>query len=384
MKKITIVGAGIAGLTAAIVLRRHGHSVTVLERSARLDPIGAGIVLAPNAVRALEALGVDLAQCGHRLNEITIRDADGTTLQSINLKHLLKGIGPALSFQRGELHQALLAALPGDVALHLGCSSVDCSQLDADLIVGADGIRSTVRTQTLGPIACVTAAPPAGWASFPIPVFTMDSRAGEGVRASEWRRSLATASMCFSCSTLHTAHRDRLQSRTSRIHFATLPIQCPRFSTRSKAASCCTSIWKSCPRPSGEAAAWCSLVTPLHAMTPNLGQGAAAAIQDAINLPAVLSSSSPACAMESLRHAHIEWLQKSSRRFGQIAHWQSPVSVWARNLLIRITPQRLNDHFYLPADRARTRPRIKIRPSPTAESTELEAGQDIRTLFAAV
>ena len=84
-----------------------------------------------------------------------------------------------------------------------------------------------------------------------------------------------------------------------------------------------------------------------HAMTPNLGQGAAAAIQDAIHLPAVLSSSSPACAMESLRHAHIEWLQKSSRRFGQIAHWQSPVSVWARNLLIRTTPQRLNDHFYL-------------------------------------
>ena len=56
--KIMIVGAGIAGLTAALCLRQSGHDVTILEQASALQDIGAGIQLSPNALHVLNAIGI--------------------------------------------------------------------------------------------------------------------------------------------------------------------------------------------------------------------------------------------------------------------------------------------------------------------------------------
>jgi 2-polyprenyl-6-methoxyphenol hydroxylase-like FAD-dependent oxidoreductase len=56
--RVIVAGGGIAGLSAAIALRRIGHEVVVLERAPRIDPVGAGITLFANAMRALDRLGV--------------------------------------------------------------------------------------------------------------------------------------------------------------------------------------------------------------------------------------------------------------------------------------------------------------------------------------
>ena len=80
-----------------------------------------------------------------------------------------------------------------------------------------------------------------------------------------------------------------------------------------------------------------------HAMTPNQGQGAAMAIEDAVGLERSLRDGASG-ALEryvALRHARVRRVQLDSRRFGEVAHWQSPMARWMRDSLLRIVPERV-------------------------------------------
>src|SRR5688572_17096883 len=113
--RIAIVGAGIAGLTAAIALARRGFAVEVLERAARLEEIGAGIQLSPNAMAVLERLGV----AAHLLGgvepaAIEVREGQaGRLLTRIPLGNIARRRygAPYCLVHRADLQSALLAAI---------------------------------------------------------------------------------------------------------------------------------------------------------------------------------------------------------------------------------------------------------------------------------
>jgi 2-polyprenyl-6-methoxyphenol hydroxylase-like FAD-dependent oxidoreductase len=96
-----------------------------------------------------------------------------------------------------------------------------------------------------------------------------------------------------------------------------------------------------------------------HAMTPNLGQGAAMGIEDAALLPQALAASDPASRMRALRHRRVWRVQRDSRRFGEMAHWDAPAAVWLRNTLIRWMPRSLADRNY----RAVVEPGLALDPN---------------------
>ncbi|MFF4599886.1 FAD-dependent monooxygenase [Amycolatopsis sp. NPDC001319] len=141
--KATVVGGGIGGLTAAIALRRTGHDVTVLERAPELREIGAGLSLAPNAMRALDALGI-----GERVRKHSAPSEVTGTLRTSSgrfLRRFREGRDePLAAFHRAELHSALLAELP-ETLVHTGTEVIDPSEVDADVIVAADGVHSGFR-----------------------------------------------------------------------------------------------------------------------------------------------------------------------------------------------------------------------------------------------
>jgi salicylate hydroxylase len=159
---VVVVGAGIAGLTTAAALARVGIPCRVYEQTAELGQVGAGIQLAPNATRLLHRLGpIQLADRAVTPAAIVLRQwDDGGALGRTMLGQacLDRFAAPYYTFHRADLHGCLLDLLPADVVV-LGrrCVGVrespggaelrfaDGGTVTADLVVGADGIHSTVR-----------------------------------------------------------------------------------------------------------------------------------------------------------------------------------------------------------------------------------------------
>jgi 2-polyprenyl-6-methoxyphenol hydroxylase-like FAD-dependent oxidoreductase len=155
-----VAGGGIGGLAAAIGLRRAGWTVTVLERATELRELGAGWSFAPNAVRAADALGV-----GEQFRAVSVPTEAGATLRTPAGGYLMRfrpeRDTPLLANHRADLHRVLAEHLPTDM-VRTAAQVTDVEQSDrevtvtyqtpagprtaqADLLVGADGIRSAVR-----------------------------------------------------------------------------------------------------------------------------------------------------------------------------------------------------------------------------------------------
>jgi 2-polyprenyl-6-methoxyphenol hydroxylase-like FAD-dependent oxidoreductase len=164
IERILITGGGIAGLSLATALHRQGFAAELVERSKEWPAIGAGINLPANGIRALRALGVGKAveQAGALIRRWGFFDQMGEMLCDTDLEELWGDVGPCIGIERVKLHQALLAGAAGVPSrLAIAVASVaqangtvfvgfsDGSSGDYNLVVGADGIYSTVGTVTM-------------------------------------------------------------------------------------------------------------------------------------------------------------------------------------------------------------------------------------------
>jgi salicylate hydroxylase len=169
--RVVIVGGGIGGLTAATALRRHGIDVLVCEKAGALGEIGAGIQLGPNAVKTYRALGLEAAidAIGFESEYQTIRSwRSGRIISKQPRRDMMRARfgAPYYTLHRADLLEVLSRTLPDDsLRLSAHCIGIvaddrmavarfaDGSEIEADVVVGADGIHSAVRTGLFGPQA---------------------------------------------------------------------------------------------------------------------------------------------------------------------------------------------------------------------------------------
>jgi FAD-dependent urate hydroxylase len=163
--KVIITGAGIGGLTAGIALRRAGCEVEIYDRVKELRPIGAGISLWSNGAKVLTYLGMgeQLGAIGGTMNQMAYHHKTGTPLNQISLLPLIDAVRQRpYPVARRDLQNMLLVAYGDEIKLDHKCVGVEEDetgvtvffenghQAKGDVLIAADGIRSTIRKYVLG------------------------------------------------------------------------------------------------------------------------------------------------------------------------------------------------------------------------------------------
>ena len=165
--KITIIGAGMAGLTTGIALKKFGHEVKIYEQAEQILPVGAAISLWSNGVKCLNYLGLteQVAKLGGQMDNLAYVDGlTGDVMTQFSLMPLIEEVGQRpYPVSRADLQNMLMDEFGRD-DIHLGkkmvaleddgqqvtVSFADGSTLQTELLVGADGTHSMTRAYVLG------------------------------------------------------------------------------------------------------------------------------------------------------------------------------------------------------------------------------------------
>lgn len=282
-RRVAIVGGGIAGLTLAAALDPSRFDVTVHE--AEPERIGQGSVLGlwPAALRALARIGLRerIESLGHR--------PDGLALHTIRGRSLVSaGSVPVRMVSRPGLLAALHDAVPTSVRIE-HTEVTDPTTLDADLVIGADGVRSRVRGLVHSPAADRLPTPYValrGLTSHPVPARDIGEYWGPG-------QLLGIVPAGAGRSYWFTSHRSDLGPEPldvtevlteARTVFGQAAPLVRDVLAAAAADTSATRIWTAPPMPRYVRGRYAVIGDAAHAMTPNLGRGACEAIIDAVTL----------------------------------------------------------------------------------------------------
>lgn len=366
MEKVLVIGGGIGGLTTAIALQHKGFDAHAYESAAELQPVGKGIWVPTNAILVLERLGLAdaVVQTGVPLDRAELRDKDDGVLQDLDLRGVKAKYGHTIvPIHRAALHRVLVRHLqPG--TLHLGqrCTGFtqdddsvtaqfqDGTQVEGAVLVGADGIHSVIRESLFPDVKLRYAGQTCYWgiADMELPIslarMSWEVWGGEirfgfsaiGQRQVYWFAPItAPAGSVEGAEALPKVIAER---------YAGFPVPIPEIIERTPEHEIIrTDLYDFPPIKRWWEGRAVLLGDAAHAMTPNLGQGGAQAIEDAFVLAAKLSScgtiGQALWEYERLRMPKVRRIVNTAWWFGKVAHIRSRGVQRLRNLVMKRIPE---------------------------------------------
>jgi 2-polyprenyl-6-methoxyphenol hydroxylase-like FAD-dependent oxidoreductase len=363
-ESIGIVGGGIGGIATAVALHQVGINAVVFEKAACLHEAGAGMMLWPNATRVLRDMGLleKVLACSGPNTHFLVRATCGKVLMNIALG---KFDVPAVCMRRADLLAVLLMALPRErVRLGYGLERLEQSRgkvrlffsdglvAEHDAVVGADGIRSRVRSELFGdsdPIyrGYTVWRGVARYDGNAVPPGSNSETWGVGKRFG----------------ILNTGHERFTWYATANVPSHHLDAPCGRKRELQNMfagwhepvadlikATANDEILKNGARDVAPLRQWGNgMVTLLgdaaHPCTPNLGQGGCMALEDALVLAKCIDKEASLHGAlrcyESLRFHRTKGIQQRSLLMGHIGQWQNPLLVRGRRVVTRLLSPKL-------------------------------------------
>lgn len=360
--KILIAGGGLGGLTAAIALRQSGLDAIVFEQADELREIGAGLTVWSNATRVLKKLGLlDAAlERGAVLERLELRTWRGRGLAEI--RAVFEFDTPSICIHRADLLAILKGNVPEDciclgeriegVEQHDRCVLARFSSgrtAEGCAVIGADGLFSVVRALVLGPSKPVYRGYHAwrGIANFTASMLRPSTAVETWGPGKRFGIEPMGRGRCFWYATANApegALGDQVGWKDElREAFRAWPHPIPELiEATEREAILKHGVFDRPPVRQWGHGCVTLLGDAAHPTTPNLGQGACMAIEDAEVLAKCLSQNRDVVTMlrryESLRFRRTSFITLESRRIGQMGQWESPLGMALRTTLLKLTP----------------------------------------------
>ena len=362
--EFTIIGAGVAGLTAGYALQSIGRTYTIFEQSKAIRGIGAGFGLAANAMQAFELLGLrsEIEQIGHHLNSYNILDTKGNILftpDTDSLSHNYQQRNFAI--HRADLHQYLLSKVDqvqlGKRALKFeekaGIISIyfeDGIKHTTRYLIIADGVKSILRQQL------IPSSKPrySGYTCWRATISNAEIKLQKGSETwgKDGRFGLTPLVndriywyACINSSEQNSIYKNYKVNDLYN-HFKAYHSPIPEVLLQTKDEDL---LWNDiidiAPIKHFAYGNILLIGDAAHATTPNMGQGACQAIEDVAVLIEEIERNKDVCLafqnFEKRRLARTKYITKNSKRIGDIAQLDNSLLIAGRNAIMRIMPQKL-------------------------------------------
>ncbi len=363
-RRALVIGGGIGGLSAALALRQVGMDVQIFEAVEQVKEVGAGVTVWSNAVRALQKLGLSdaLQAIGMPAKQRIVYTSRGELLSRIQVDQLAGGLGAAiLVVHRAQLQAALLQAY-GEANIELGARCVSCTQdqeavrvqfadgreVEGDVLIASDGIRSMMRAQLFGdkPLRY------AGYATWRGIAALEDENITPGVSSETWGRGSRIGLLPLNNGRMYWFVGKNMSAGEGKDDTAEQKKQLLRdlfrgwhapieavIEATDPATIIRADVYELEPLQHWSKGRVTLLGDAAHAMTPNMGQGACQAIEDAVVLGSCMKEEYDVLAAlrlyEARRLKRVERVATQSRRIGWLSQLENPLACDLRDALVK-------------------------------------------------